>query len=131
MHSQLTGAEGAEFFAQQYQFQFEAILEAFNKLSLWLKKDFPEANLQVEFNDDSQNPKLPSFKIKTRMILDKSMDQNDQLLLKKDFTITPLLWDDPMLMAKWTSNILPAFQRSYSQGINAWWAKKKEQGTAL
>ena len=120
-----------DFEKQVAQYQFEAILEAFNKITEWLAKDFPEVNFQVEFNDDSQNPTDPAFRIKTRLITDKSMDQHDQFLRKNELVIRKAIWDDPIVMKKWTDNLFPSFQKSISEQINNWYARKKVEGTAL
>lgn len=120
-----------EFEKQVAQYQFEAIMDAFNKITEWLAKDFPEVNFQVEFNDDSSNPTDPAFRIKTRLITDKSMDKNDQFLRKNELVIKKEHWDDPLLMKKWTDALFPSFQNSISDQINNWYARKKVEGTAL
>lgn len=120
-----------DFEKQVAQYQFEAIMEAFNKITEWLAKDFPEVNFSVEFNDDSQNPVKPRFVIKTRMITDKTMDRDDQLLRKNELVITVEAWNDPIVMKKWTDQLFPSFQNSISEVINNWYARKKVEGTAL
>lgn len=120
-----------DFEKQVAQYQFEAIMEAFNKITEWLAKDFPEVDFSVEFNDDSQNPVKPRFVIKTRMITDKTMDRDDQLLRKNELVITVEAWNDPIVMKKWTDQLFPSFQNSISEVINNWYARKKVEGTAL
>lgn len=119
------------FEKQVAQYQFEAIMEAFDKITRWLAKDFPEVNFQVEFNDDSANPTDPAFRIKTRLITDKSMDEHDQFLRKNELVIRQAQWDDPILMKQWTDKLFPSFQNSISDQINNWYARKKVEGTAL
>jgi hypothetical protein len=116
---------------QVSQYQFEAIMEAFNTITEWLAKDFPEVDFTVEFNDDSQNPVDPAFRIKTRLITDKSMDQDDQFLRKNELVIRTAMWEDSILMSKWTAMLVPSFKKNISDQINNWYARKKVEGTAL
>ena len=116
---------------QVNQYQFEAIMEAFNNITEWLAKDFPEVDFQVEFNDDSMNPVDPAFRIKTRLITDKSMDEHDQFLRKSELVIRSDQWNNPMLMQAWIDKLVPSFKHSISHQINDWYARKKVEGTAL
>ncbi len=120
-----------DFEKQVAQYQFEGIMDAFNTITEWLAKDFPEVNFQVEFNDDSGNPVNPAFRIKTRLITDKTMDHTDQLLRKNELVIKKEMWDNPLVMAEWTKKLVPSFKKSVSEQINDWYAKKKYEGTAL
>lgn len=118
-------------FRAQAEWQIEAILEAFNKISEWLEKDFPEVNFQVEFNNDFGNPVDPAFRIKSRAITDKSMDRTDQFLKKNELTVRPAVWEDAIVMRRWTDNLFPSFKRTLSEDINNWYARKKVEGTSL
>lgn len=120
-----------DLFRQQNEWQIEAILEAFNKIHDWLEKDFPEVNLQVEFNNDFGNPVDPAFRIKSRVITDKTMDETDQMLIKNELVIRPALWEDAIVMRRWTDGLLGIYKRTLSDKINLWYAKKKREGTAL
>lgn len=113
------------------QQQFQDILAAFNEISEWVEKNFTEVDFSVEFNDDSQNPVDPAFRIKTRLFTTKNMDRDDQFLRKNELVIRAVTWEDQFLMAKWIKELVPAFQRSISHQINDWYARKKVEGTAL
>jgi len=111
------------------QWQFEGIFEAFDNISRWVDKYFPEVSFTVEFNDDSGNPVYPSFKIKSRLFTDKTMDRNDQLLKKHEIVIRKEVWEDPMLMQKFIANLEPQFKNSIASLVNSWYNRKKEEGT--
>lgn len=112
------------------QYQFEAIVSVFNDVSEWVTKNFSEVSFQVEFNDDSQNPRDPAFRIKTRLITSKAMDKDDQFLKKFELVIRTPMWEDSLLMQKWIAAIYPTFTNSITKQINEWYAHKKEIGTA-
>lgn len=111
------------------QWQFEGIFEAFDKISRWVDKDFPEVKFTVEFNDDSGNPADPSFKIKSRIFTDKTMDRNDQLLKKHEIVIRKEVWEDAFLMQQFIAKLEPMFKQSIASQVNSWYNKKKEEGT--
>jgi hypothetical protein len=112
------------------QRQFERVMSEFNKISEWVSKNFSEVTFRVEFNDDSQNPVDPAFRIKTRLMTTKMMDLNDQLLRKHEFVIRSVIWEDAILMEKWINNLYPSITSSISDLINNWYARKKVEGTA-
>jgi hypothetical protein len=116
--------------AQISQQQFQDILAAFNRISEWVNKNFTEVDFSVEFNDDSQNPVDPAFRIKTRLITTKNMDEHDQFLRKSELVIRKEVWEDQFLMAKWIKLLEPTFQRDISHMVNDWYARKKVEGTA-
>ena len=120
-----------DLYKQTSQWQFEAILEAFDTISRWIDKDFPEVSFHVEFNDDSQNPVKPRFIIKSRVMTDKTMDRDDQRLIKNELYITKEAWEDSITMRKWIAQLVPSFKKSISEQINDWYARKKVEGTAL
>lgn len=113
------------------QQQFQDILDAFNRIGEWVNENFTEVDFHVEFNDDSQNPVDPAFRIKTRIFTTKNMDEHDQFLRKSELTIRKATWDDQFLMAKWIRLLEPTFKRDITHQINDWYARKKVEGTAL
>lgn len=110
-----------------HQRQFSDILAQFNILSEWMDKNFSDVEFSVEFNDDSANPVQPAFHIKTRLFTGLDMTPEDRLLKKHTITITPIIWDDPMLMAKFIKNIVPSFQTSIAKEVNDWYNKHKQR----
>lgn len=116
---------------QVSQQQFQDILAAFNEISEWVNKNFTEVDFTVEFNDDSQNPVDPAFRIKTRLMTTKNMDKEDQFLRKNELVIRSPVWEDPITMGLWIKKLVPSFQQSITKSVNEWYAKKKVEGTAL
>lgn len=112
---------------QVAQRQFEDILSQFSKLSEWMDKNFSDVEFSVEFNDDSQNPIQPAFHIKTRLFTGTDMTPEDRLLKKNTITITPIIWDDTILMTKFIKNIVPSFQKSISKEVNDWYHKHNQK----
>lgn len=117
--------------SQISQQQFQDILDIFNRISEWVDENFTEVDFTVEFNDDSQNPVDPAFRIKTRLFTTKNMDEHDQFLRKSELVIRKATWEDQFLMAKWIKLLEPTFKRSIADQINNWYARKKVEGTAL
>lgn len=113
--------------SQLHQQQFQDILAKFSELSEWVDKNFSDIEFNVEFNDDSQNPILPRFIIKTRLFTGMDMTPDDRLLKKAEFYITKEVFDDPMLMQKWINNIVPSFQKSITKEVNDYYNKHKER----
>jgi hypothetical protein len=114
---------------QIHQQQFQDILAAFNELSEWVDKNFSDVEFNVEFNDDSQNPVHPRFIIKTRLFTGMDMTPNDRLLKKNAQYITPEVFSDPMLMAKWIKNIVPSYKASITKEVNDWYNRHQEKLT--
>lgn len=112
---------------QLHQRQFQDILAKFSELSEWVDKNFSDIEFNVEFNDDSQNPVHPRFVIKTRLFTGKEMTPHDRLLKKAEFSITPEIFADPVLMAKWINNIVPSFQKSITKEVNDWYNRHQEK----
>lgn len=112
---------------QLHQQQFQDILAAFNELSEWVDKNFSDIEFNVEFNDDSQNPIHPRFVIKSRLFTGMQMTPHDRLLKKSQLTITPEVFNDPLLMAKWIKNIVPSFKASITKEVNDYYAKHQER----
>lgn len=115
------------FEKELHQRQFEDILAQFNKLSEWMDKNFSDVEFNVEFNDDSQNPVHPAFHIKTRLFTGTDMTPNDRMLKKAVITITPTIWDDPIVMAKFIKDIVPSFQKSITKEVNDWYNRHQEK----
>lgn len=113
------------------QKQFERIMEEFDKISEYIDKNFSEVQFTVEFNDDSNNPIDPAFRIKSRVITTKAMDRDDQRLIKNELVIRPKDWNDPIKMNIWISKLYESFTKSIADQINNWYARKKVEGTAL
>jgi len=116
-----------EIFSQVYQQQFEGILKEFSELSEWVDKNFSDVEFSVEFNDDSQNPLVPSFKIKTRLFTGIDMSLGDRLLKKHEIVITPEIWEDNILMSRFIKNIQPSFKKSITELVNNWYQLRKEK----
>lgn len=112
--------------SQLHQRQFQDILAQFNILSEWVAKNFSDIEFNVEFNDDSGNPILPRFVIRTRLFTGNDMAIADDRLLKKaEFSITKEIFDDPIVMNKWIKNIVPSFQTSIAREVNNWYNLQK------
>lgn len=109
--------------------QFQDLLEAFNTVSEWVDKNFKEVQFSVEFNDDSQNPIKPQFKIKCRLFTGKDMDpsKEDQLLKFYEMSFTKEVWDDPVVMTKAIRLIPEKFKETITQEVNSWYQMKKQK----
>lgn len=113
------------FQKQVVQKQFEDILKEFNELSEWVSKNWSDIQFTIEFNDDSQNPIQPSFKIKSRLFTGIDMSMGDRLLKYNTIVITPDIWTDNMLMMKFVKNIQPSFKKHITELCNNWYNERK------
>lgn len=115
-----------ELLEQHNRRQLEDIIAQFNILSEWVDKNFSDVQFSVEFNDDSRNPILPQFIIRTRLFTGMDITPKDRYLKKTEHRITKEIWSDTVLMNKWIKNIVPSYQKSITKEVNAYYAKNKQ-----
>ena len=126
----MTNTNVQALFSDVYNRQFQDILKEFNELSEWVDKNFSDIEFTVEFNDDSQHPVHPSFKIKSRLFTGINMSLGDRMLKKHQVVITPAIWEDNLLMSNFIRNIQPSYKKSITELVNNWYNERKAKKAA-